>query len=77
MESKTFKLNWYSFLISFAIGITYVYFVVPPPKLVFKYPTPYNAGKVIYESQEGDSCYKYNVQEVQCTKDAIKQPVNN
>jgi hypothetical protein len=73
-----FQLNWYAFLIAFAIGITYVYFIVPPPRLVFKYPTPYNAGKVIYQD-DTKACYKYNANKVSCPADEkaiTKQPVN-
>lgn len=75
MEKSSFHLNWYAFLISFALGITYVYFTNPVPKAVFKYPNPYNAGKVVYQN-EGDACYIYSAEKVTCTADSIKQPIN-
>lgn len=73
---ETFKLHWYAFLIAFAIGIAYVYFSVPTPKIVIKYPNPYNAGKVIYQD-EGKSCYKYQADKVECpsAKEVTPQPV--
>lgn len=75
MVESRFHLNWYAFLIAFALGITYVYFTVPVPKVVYKYPSPYNAGKVVYQD-EGHSCYTYAAEKVACTKDSVKQPVN-
>jgi hypothetical protein len=74
----SFKLNWYAFLIAFAVGITYVYFVVPPPKIVLKYPNPYNVDKVIYQD-ESKACYKYSADKIDCPKnekDITIQPVN-
>ena len=74
---ESFKLNWYAFLIAFALGITYVYFRVPPPKLAIKYPNPYNAGKVVYQDAS-QSCYKYNAEKVKCPtseKEITPQPI--
>ena len=48
------------------------------PKIVIKYPTPENAGSVIY-IDDSDNCYKYNVKEVNCPNDmksVIKNPLN-
>jgi hypothetical protein len=71
----SFKLNWPIFLISFAISISIVYLISVPPKVVFKYPNPYNVGKVVYQDPSED-CYVYNATQVQCTKDAISNPIN-
>ena len=53
------------FFVSFAIGLLLVYFVQPSPKVVVKFPTPYNAGHVTY-NDSNDSCYKFNATEVAC-----------
>ena len=63
-----FRIHWPVFLIAFAVGISYVYFMVPTPKVVIKYPSPYNAGKITYQD-ESDSCYKYKAEKVTCPKD--------
>ena len=38
-----------SFIISFCIGILLVYLLTPIPKIIIRYPTPENAGKIIYK----------------------------
>jgi hypothetical protein len=55
------------FLISFCIGIFFVYISTPKPKIIIKYPTPQNAGKIIYKDNSG-LCYKYLAKEVKCPK---------
>lgn len=73
-EQKIFRMNWYSFFLAFALGIFYVYISSPKPRIIIKYPTPFNANKVFYKSDE-DVCYKYNVKEVKCDSSAIPQPI--
>ena len=53
------------FFISFCIGMFFVYISTPKPKVIIKYPTPENAGKVIYKDNSG-VCYKYVANEVKC-----------
>ena len=72
-----FQLHWPAFLIAFAIGISYVYFVHPAPKVVIKYPNPYNSGKLTYQDN-ADSCYKYKATKVECPKEGvIPQPISS
>lgn len=73
-EEKVFKFNFLAFIIAFAIGIFYVYISTPKPKIVIKYPTPYNSNKIVYRN-DNDVCYKYIVEEVKCTDKAIEQPI--
>jgi len=72
---KTFSFNIFAFIIAFAIGIFYVYISTPKPKIIIKYPTPYNADKIVYRHSDNDTCYKFKVDEVKCTPDAIEQPI--
>jgi hypothetical protein len=58
-------LNIKYFLVSFATGILIVYLNTPPPEIIIKYPTPLNAGKIIYKDDAG-VCYKYKANEVEC-----------
>jgi len=56
------------FLVALCVGLFYTYLSTPYPKIVIKYPTPFNAGKVTYVD-DADVCYKYSVREVDCPED--------
>jgi hypothetical protein len=62
------------FFISFAIGILFVYILSPKPEIVMKFPSPYNAGSVVYKDKN-DTCYKYKADRTECPIDnkMIKQ----
>jgi len=71
------NINPFYFFISFAVGLFIVYIFRPPPQVVVKFPTPYNAGQVLYKDKN-DTCYKYKAQKVSCPvqKDLVKpQPL--
>ena len=59
------KINFVYFLVSFAVGIFWVYVMTPPPELVVKFPSPYNAGLVMYKDK-AENCYKYNAEKINC-----------
>lgn len=63
---KNIKLS--VFLISFAIGLFFVYILTPPPNVVLKFPSPYNAGKITYRDKS-DACYVYKAEQVSCPTD--------
>ena len=52
-----FDSSW-GFWIALAIGMLIAYAMAPQPKFVYKYPTPENAGKVMYVDKSG-VCYRY------------------
>lgn len=63
------------FFISFAIGLLLVYLIQPMPKVVVKFPSPYNAGHITYKDSN-DSCYKYDAVKVSCNEKSTKpQPL--
>jgi hypothetical protein len=74
-----FKIHWGAFFFALAIGMFYVYIRVPPPKIVIKYPTPDNVGKVVYKD-EAENCYVYKaIKQDSCPKkssDTIVQSVS-
>ena len=74
MIERSFKFNYLAFIIAFGVGILYVYLSAPKPKIIIKYPTPYNVNKVVYKN-ENDICYKYNAEEIKCNDKAIMQPI--
>jgi len=61
-------INPYLFIISFLISIIIVYINHPKPTIIYKYPTPKNAGKLIYQDNN-KNCYKYESTEVKCPSD--------
>lgn len=74
MEEKKFNFNILAFIIAFTIGILFVYLSAPKPRIIIKYPTPYNADKIVYKN-ENDICYKYKVSEIKCSDKSIEQPI--
>ena len=61
----------YYFFLGLVIGLVLVYLVVPAPTKVLKYPTPENAGKIVYKDAN-EVCYKYKASEVSCPSDPSK-----
>jgi hypothetical protein len=72
---KSFRFNIFAFIIAFSIGILYVYISTPKPVVIIKYPTPYNANKIVYRNPNSEMCYKYEVEEVKCSQNTIEQPI--
>lgn len=64
-------LNYISipiFLISFAIGIFFVYILGPEIKTVFIYPSPENVDKILFKDK-ADNCFSFQEEIVDCPKD--------
>lgn len=60
-----------AFFLAFVIGALFSYLRISRPKIIYRYPTPWNAGKVTYVD-EADVCYKYRVDRVPCPTDRTK-----
>jgi len=74
---RSFKFNLLAFIVAFSLGMIYVYLKTPQPKLVVKFPTPYNAGSVVYKDG-ADTCFVFKADQVACPKDSNKikqQPI--
>ena len=54
-------------LAGIALGIVGFLFVKPQQNVVLKYPTPENAGKMVYKDKNG-VCYQYKATSVDCDK---------
>jgi hypothetical protein len=64
-------LNYISipvFLVSFAIGLFFVYILGPEMKTVFIYPSPENVDKVLFKDK-ADNCFAFKEEIVDCPKD--------
>jgi hypothetical protein len=65
------------FFTAFAVGLLLCYIMTPPPEVVVRFPSPFNAGKVLYKDK-AQNCFTYNASEVTCPDDGSKvrpQPV--
>jgi len=63
-----FKLNIIYFLIALSVGLLYVYLFTPEKKVIIRYPTPSNAGKIKYKDEKGE-CYEYKSNNIKCPDD--------
>lgn len=48
-------------------GIIGIMFIKPEKNVIYKYPSPDNAGKLTYKDKNG-ICYKYSANAVDCDK---------
>lgn len=62
------KIHPFYFFLAFAVGLFYCYITNPKPELVMKFPSPQNAGKIVYHDKE-NNCYKYKADKVSCPSD--------
>lgn len=66
-------LNYISipvFLISFAVGLFFVYILGPEMKTIYVYPTPENVDKIMFKDK-ADNCFYFEEQKVNCPKNSF------
>lgn len=64
-------LNYISipvFLVSFAIGLFFIYILGPEMKTIYIYPSPESVNKILFKDK-ADNCFNFKEQIVQCPKD--------
>jgi len=59
------------FIISFAIGIFFVYIWGADTKTIYIYPTPENVDKVLFKDK-AKNCFYFEEEVVECPKDKSK-----
>lgn len=73
------RINPLYFLLAFSVGMLITYIYQPKPQVIVKFPSPINAGKIIYKNEKADECFIFEAQKNECPIDQslIKpQPVN-
>jgi hypothetical protein len=53
------------FVISFIVGLIFVYFFGSETKQIYVYPTPQNIGKIQYKDS-ANNCFHYESTQVKC-----------
>jgi hypothetical protein len=56
------------FLLSFAIGLFFVYILGPEMKTIYIYPSPENVDKILFKDK-ADNCFHFVEEIVDCPKD--------
>lgn len=72
------KIDPLYFFLALGIGLFIVYVFTPPPTIILKFPSPFNAGKIVYKDKS-DACYVYAAAATECPSDATKikaQPID-
>jgi len=64
-------INFPIFLISFCIGVFFVYITMPDMRKIYVYPTPENIAVLQYRDNT-NSCFEFNQKEVACPRDESK-----
>ena len=68
------KLNPVAFALALGIGLMVVYVTAPRPRRVIRFPSPLNAGSIVYKDAH-KGCYVYESEKVPCGKDAKIPPI--
>ena len=56
------------FLVSFAVGIFFIYVLGPKMKAIYIYPSPENVNKVLFKDK-ADNCFLFEEEVVECPTD--------
>jgi len=60
-----------AFLISFAVGLLFVYMFGPEIKTIHIYPSPENVDKILFQDK-ANNCFRFEEETIDCPSDASK-----
>lgn len=58
------------FIISFAIGLFFVYILGPEKKIIYIYPNPNNIKDFVVKDKS-NSCFQYSAEEIPCPSNPL------
>jgi hypothetical protein len=56
------------FLVSFIIGLLFIYILGPEMKTIYIYPSPENVDKVLFKDK-ADNCFYFEEESIECPDD--------
>jgi hypothetical protein len=59
------------FLVSFAIGLFFVYILGPDMKTIYIYPSPENVDKLLFQDK-AENCFYFEEERIECPQDPSK-----
>jgi len=62
------KINILAFILSFAIGVFFVYTTMPDSRQIMVYPSPDNIDHIQYKD-DADNCFTFKQTKTQCPSD--------
>jgi hypothetical protein len=62
-------IDLFWFILAFAVSMFYIYVSNPEPKVVMKFPSPFNADEVTYRDSS-NTCYKFKAEKKVCPKNS-------
>lgn len=65
------SINWTAFILSFLIGLVFIYVSSSPDEEIYVYPTPENVDTIQYKDK-ADNCFVYQSKKQSCPKTNIK-----
>jgi hypothetical protein len=60
-------INIFVFILSFSIGMLFVYLYTDDKRIIYVYPTPETVGQLQYKDATG-TCFHFKQTEVECPK---------
>lgn len=63
-----------TFIISFALGLFFVYVSAPKKQVIFVYPNLENSEKILVQD-DNQTCFKMTPREVSCSKNSKNYPI--
>lgn len=74
MRGVSFALHVVPFTVGLVLGMVYIAFADPRPQPTPRFPSPENAGQVLYRTAAAGDCYRIRAAEAPCGPKTVAQP---